>query len=417
VRTRVSRLLLLAAGALTLTLALGVGVAGAHPHLTAPPVDLTLSVRGTDVLGVLVVDKWLVATWGMPPNHRPDLKQDLPLDDLVRRLETRFEVRLDGTHVVPHLSKVTEPSKVAPSDAAGASLMVPTLRIVLAYPVASVPKQIAVRWKDFSGIFWEGKVEAALQIEAQGNVDTKELTPLEPEFLWHMRPPPAFRAPLPPLPSPPAPRRLPLLPLAVGLVALALPFLPWARRQDPRRRWLPASGLMLLAALGARLGVGSVEPGGVGGSAAAVTDAQARQIARTLLTNVYRAFDAQGEQAIYDLLAASVERGLLEGLYADVYESLVLREQGGAVCRVAEVTFDEGVVALVAGVPTLFQVEQPWKVRGTVSHWGHTHERQTLYRARLSLHHAEGAWRIAGIEMLEHKRIDDGVGGSTEPAR
>lgn len=379
----------------------------AHPHLTAPPVDLTLMVRGEEVTGVLVVDKWLVGTWGMPPDHRPAMDRDLPAEDIVRRLETRFEVHLDGEHVLPRLLKVTEPSKGA------TEFMVPTLRIALAYPVKTPPKRIAVRWKDFTGILWENTVEAALQIEAHGHVDTKQLTPMEPEYLWHARPPPAFRAPLPPLPSPPQARSLPVLPLALGLVALVLPFLPAARRRGPRGRWLPSSGLLLVAVVLARLGLGGVSTSLAGGQAP-VTEAQARQITRTLLTNVYRAFDAEGEQAIYDLLAASVERSLLEGLYADVYESLVLREQGGAVCRVADVTFEDGVVALPEGVPTLFQIEQPWQVRGTVSHWGHTHERRTLYRARLSVRHDAGAWRIGGIEMLEHKRVDDGKSGTQE---
>jgi hypothetical protein len=391
--------------------------AQAHPHLTAPPVDLTLMLRNGEVTGVLVVDKWLVGVWGMPPGHRPDLKRPLPADDVVRRLETRFEVRLDGTHVVPKLTKMTEPSDGA------TELMVPSVRIGLVYPVAQVPKQIAVRWKDFTGILWEGLVETALQIEANGNVDTKWLTPDEPEYLWHARPPPAFRTPLPPMPSPPAERRWPVLPLALGLVALVLPFLPASRRRGPRTRWLPASALLLVAVVTARLGIGEVG-GSLPGAVAPITDTQARLVARTLLTNVYRAFDGEGEKAIYALLAASVEEDLLEGLYADVYESLVLRESGGAVARVAEVTFEDGVITRPAGAPTLFQVEQPWQVRGTVSHWGHTHERRTLYRARLSIRHHDGAWRIGGIEMLEHKRIDDGKGadgatsrGPQEPAR
>ena len=38
-----------------------------------------------------------------------------------------------------------------------------------------------------------------------------------------------------------------------------------------------------------------------------------------------------------DLLAVSVDAALLDELYADIYESLVMRDQGGAVCRVREV--------------------------------------------------------------------------------
>ena len=71
--------------ALAVLLVLAAPRAEAHPHLTAPPVDLTLSVRGAEVLGVLVVHKWQVAIWGQPPGTRPDIKADIPTDDLVRR--------------------------------------------------------------------------------------------------------------------------------------------------------------------------------------------------------------------------------------------------------------------------------------------------------------------------------------------
>ncbi len=392
---------LLQLGTLTALLVLAAPSAQAHPHLTAPPVDLTISVRGEEVMGVLVVDKWQVAQWGMPPGTQPNLRADIPADDLVRRLNTRFEVELDGALVTPVLRKVTEPSKGA------TELMVPTLRIVLDYPVKKAPTRIVVRWKDFQGILWENKVEAALQIEAQGNVDAKELTPAEPEYQWHARPPAAFRAAPPPLPQPPGGSRLPLAAIMLALLALTAPFLPGLRRQSRGVRWLPAVGLLGVAGVLLARGVGEV--GSPWGAAQPPTEAQARTITTTLLQNVYRAFDADSERGIYDLLAASVERGLLDGLYADVYESLVLREQGGAVCRVADVSFGEGRVRFAEnGAPTQFENEQAWQVRGAVTHYGHPHERVTLYRARLTLRHAEASWRIASIEMLEHKRIDEG---------
>lgn len=377
--------------------------AGAHPHTMAPPVDLTLSVRGSEVLGVLVVDKWQVATWDQPPGQRVDLARDIPPAEIVRRLATRCEVALDGEAVQPTVTKVTEPSKGA------LEAMVPTLRVVLAFPVRSAPREIRVQWKDFEGIFWEGKPEVALQVEAQGHVDTKQLSPQEPEFRWHQRPPPAFRAALPPLPAPPAPVHLPLLALALGLLGALLPFLPPLRAAHGARRWLPGPALLLAAVLLGRAGVGSLALGAGGASSLQPTAPQARQVATTLLTNVYRAFDAEGERAIYDLLAASVDRGLLDSLYADVWESLVLREQGGAVCRVADVTFDEGRVTLAPDGSAAFEVEQGWQVRGTVSHWGHSHERLTSLRARLSVRHDGAAWRLHGIQVLAHERLDEGT--------
>lgn len=398
-RSRPHALARLAAACLLLALAVP---AAAHPHTMAPPVDLTLSVRGREVQGVLVVDKWQVATWAQPPGARVDLALDIPPEEIVRRLATRCEIMLDGTVMVPTVTKVTEPSKGA------IEAMVPTLRVVLAFPAASVPREIRVQWKDFEGIFWEGKPEVALQVEAQGHVDTKQLSPAEPEFRWHQRPPPAFREPLPALPQPPSPVRLPLLALALGLLGALLPLLPPLRRTQGGRRWLPGLALLLAAVLLGRAGVGSLALGAPAGSGLQPTAAQARQVTTSLLTNIYRAFDAEGEKAIYDLLAASVDRRLLDSLYADVWESLVLREQGGAVCRVAEVRLDEGRVTLAPDGSAAFDVEQGWQVRGTVSHWGHSHERLTSLRARLSVRHDGAAWRLCAVQMLAHERIDEG---------
>ena len=52
--------------------------------------------------------------------------------------------------------------------------------------------------------------------------------------------------------------------------------------------------------------------------------------------NIYGAFDAASEDEIYDLLATSVDTALLDELYGEIYESLILRSEGGAVCRIEE---------------------------------------------------------------------------------
>jgi hypothetical protein len=65
--------------------------------------------------------------------------------------------------------------------------------------------------------------------------------------------------------------------------------------------------------------------------------ALATTIFESLHGNIYRAFDVSTEDAIYDLLAVSVEPALLDSLYGDIYESLILREDGGAVCVIQDV--------------------------------------------------------------------------------
>jgi hypothetical protein len=62
--------------------------------------------------------------------------------------------------------------------------------------------------------------------------------------------------------------------------------------------------------------------------------AQARAVFEPLHANIYRAFDYSKEGDIYDALARSVEGEYLEQLYRQVYESLVMRDEGGAMSRV-----------------------------------------------------------------------------------
>jgi hypothetical protein len=122
--------------------------------------------------------------------------------------------------------------------------------------------------------------------------------------------------------------------------------------------------------------------------------------------------DAKSEKEIYALLSASVERTILDGLYGDIYESLVLRDQGGVIARVEDVGVKDVAIAYPEnGSTTQFTATAAWVLKASVSHQGHTHVRQNHYRAEVVLRHDGTAWRIASITMLERKRLDDGKGG------
>ena len=139
------------------------------------------------------------------------------------------------------------------------------------------------------------------------------------------------------------------------------------------------------------------------------TPDQAERLFETLHTNVYAAFDADTEDGIYDLLAESVDARLLDELYADVYESLVLREEGGAVCRVDGIEVQDAAVRLPEdkrGDPR-FEVDCSWTVDGMVAHWGHIHRRTNRYRATYGVRHDGRSWKIDTVQVHEHERSDD----------
>ena len=61
---------------------------------------------------------------------------------------------------------------------------------------------------------------------------------------------------------------------------------------------------------------------------------------------------------------------------------------------VTEPTDNQGISALVT-----------WRVRASVGHWGHIHERRNEYQARLRLHPMDGAWKLTDVEILDEVRL------------
>jgi hypothetical protein len=132
--------------------------------------------------------------------------------------------------------------------------------------------------------------------------------------------------------------------------------------------------------------------------------AEAAVVADDLLTNVYRAFDLRDESAIYDRLNLAVTGGKLEEVYLENRRALELENRGGARARVDEVEVLE-VRSVHREEGGGFRVEAAWTVSGSVNHFGHVHYRQNRYEAALHIIAVEGAWKIAGIELIDEKRL------------
>ena len=131
-------------------------------------------------------------------------------------------------------------------------------------------------------------------------------------------------------------------------------------------------------------------------------------IFESLHRNIYRAFDYTTEDDIYETLARSVRGELLDEVYGEVYESLILRDQGGAVCKI------QGTRILTSEVElpeeddaTSFHVTCSWQVRGKVGHWGHTHVRVNEYRARYTVSGDGERWKISAVETLDQRRLPE----------
>lgn len=242
----------------------------------------------------------------------------------------------------------------------------------------------------------------------------------EPEYVWHGDGSPALPEDL----AVSAERKSAMLPLpalslgllVVGIVSVAALGVAGC---SGRVRW--GSGGVLLIAASACLGVGWVEvelpwerqlerP----------ADERALAVFESLHRNIYRAFDHDSESAIYDTLAQSVGGSELEKIYGNIYQSLIMEEQGGAVARVRATDILEKQIVpepergLEVGKEG-FHVRCRWRVHGQVRHWGHTHNRTNEFEALYAVAPRSGAWKIVGSRVTEQERLPDDAVSASEP--
>jgi hypothetical protein len=338
----------------------------------------------------------------------------------------------DGT---PGNSVVPEPPAAA--EVESISSLKPDVRLILSFPLKASPRRVSFVWDMYPeaqamsqlGLAPPGEVVAELDAFDENRLIT--FTESEPEYVWHRTAaPPAARL---------APAVAALERPGVSLSALALvlwvgSLIFWivgvARLRGGRdrpseseagsgpqegrgrgRRSCAVGASLLLLGVGAEAGgVLSMQlPFGDAELTDSVSEAQAAEIFSTLQENVYRAFDYKSENDVYDVLAQSVDGDLLDRLYREIYESLIMRDQGGAVARVQKVEVLDARLESVGrdrgSEGRAFQVAGRWRVAGVVYHWGHVHSRTQQYKARCTIARRGDAWKLVELSMLEHFRV------------
>ncbi len=336
---------------------------------------------------------------------------------LARFFRDKFTVEIDGVVVEPILSgfEMIRPGlENLPQFPRSGMRGLLRAKVLLSYPAKSMPRAVRFVWMvfppnvltdpDSDGVYPPMAIQA--QLGAEGRYQILSFTADEPEQTWHgtgKTLEELFEAV--PAVEPVEAAGLPALAIGISIVGLVL-LARGIARSGRRTAWI-VSGVAVLAIAPALRGVGLVEIGG--GRSGLPTDAEALAIFEPLHANIYRAFDYEDREAIYDALARSVSGELLETLYDGIYRSLIMHEEGGAVSRVSAVRLMEVDVLSIgfvddAGTPG-FTVRAKWQVDGIVYH-GHSHERTNEYLAEYSVAMTEAGWRITGNRMLSQERLD-----------
>jgi len=341
-------------------------------------------------------------------------------------LAGRNPVRIDGAPAAPpQLDRVVfvrfQREGVVPVKESG-RLDVDTalLGVVLTYLTENPARSVALRWDLF------GLDAAPRQLSVIQGKETFDgyMSLKQPEFAWSqdesLEPAPAAvvetagpgRQGRPPVDQ--ADSLLFRAALLLGFT-VCLSFALLASSGFKQRPLSAGLALLLLlttavAALPPRLAVqaSATEPGRAG-----LDEAQAKDLLTALLHNAYRAFQLRDEVKTYDRLAKSLGGDLLDDIYLQQRRAVLRQAEGlGGEGKVDRIEVLESRVRPLAAAPWAWQVDARWVAHGTVSHWGHAHERHNLYQARLTLRPADGGqWKIVGLEFIGGQRLDAGASG------
>jgi len=123
-----------------------------------------------------------------------------------------------------------------------------------------------------------------------------------------------------------------------------------------------------------------------------------------LLKNIYRAFDFRTESDIYDKLAISLEGEILTDVYLQISKSMELENQGGAVATVENIEITD-IKKETSSSQKAQAYRTKWIANGTLSHWGHRHNRENQYEAIFTISPINNNWKITDMELLEETRI------------
>ena len=284
-------------------------------------------------------------------------------------------------------------------------------RIKWSYPLKARPEQVRMTWGAFvkdPPYGWEGLIDPDqdpkmldLILTVYKQTDFVRFTPQDPTWVWHA---PAeldmlYVADLPELTKP-------TFPLPLGSVIIAgcgLLFLGITRSKI-------GVGIAVVALAAAFITKGSMQVDAPKFWAEKAPNLNAKEATETfvkLQQNIYRAFDYQSESDIYDALSQSVEGVLLDRIYAEVYQSLILRDEGGGIAKVQSVDVIDTAAKPVTDAPGGgFDIDCRWRIHGVVAHQQHTHERVNEYQATYRMMPRLDRWKITDVTINEQSRLN-----------
>lgn len=297
-------------------------------------------------------------------------------------------------------------------------MLLPDVRLTLDHPTKGQPKLVSMVWEIFPqdpkakmyGV--EPWIDIVAELDAYDENKIVIFTKGEPEIIWHAPGKPVTQRVMPVIAK--AERIEWAVPLfSVGLIVVWFAILLSLRfsKRWPRIR-KAALGFSVVPIIAAVLCHGVFVtriPSPWAPVVKLPSESDSIGVFESLHRNVYRAFEYKNESDIYDALAQSVDGEMLDQVYNEVYQSLIMREHGGAIARIQSVDVLDANIESSGVMPdsgnVAFKVRALWQVHGAVYHWGHIHARTNEYKAIYTVAQRGEKWKITGAEVLGQHRI------------
>ena len=372
------------------------------------PINIEVEVTDAETEIHLLVDETLFRHWfSLDPILIPELDEDLNGDwgqfgdRVVEWLDLHAPVQVDGVQVIPVISDLEWQEGFELND------LLNFVAITVTYPTKARPQRLDFLWSRFD-------TEDGFPLESVYYVlasmdDYRVFRFREDTTGWSWSPPDAGLVIDPEL-VPPGIRapwfHLDLLPVLFSILGLII---VWKSRRFTMQTVFSGGFCAVVALTSLGSSVIEVRPFWV--SPVQLPESSvAEALFETLHRNIYRAFDYENEEQIYNLLDRSVSGELLQQIYDEIHESLLMKLEEDAVCDVRAVrTLDTELLSDVGASEPVFQVRAEWEVIGTVKHWGHGHWRKNLSRAIYDVRWIpDTGWRIDAVDVIEQRRLDDG---------
>ena len=131
---------------------------------------------------------------------------------------------------------------------------------------------------------------------------------------------------------------------------------------------------------------------------------QSAEIVATVLDNVHAAYIEKEDSRLAEALSVVVADDGASEVMAELHRALAIEVAGGGIARVnaIEDLTVEDITPLDGR--TGFRTLASWTARASASHWGHLHLRGIRYRALMELTKIDGAWKIAGMTVVDMQR-------------